>query len=106
MGLEDYDVDARLIHTPGSISVGVQDKTIIAEDLLAGGNIIGGIEKHSRPTIPPFQEDIVESKKSIEKVLALNPDTIHVCHSGPLNVPLVRKMVKEFDWSKSRKHLK
>jgi len=101
--LENFGVDAGIIHTPGhtpgSISVVVQNKTVIAGDLLAGGIIIGGIAKQSKPMLPPFQEDIPETKKSLEKVLALNPETIHVCHGGPLDIRLIEKMLNEYSWN-------
>ncbi len=102
MDLAPFGVDAKVIHTPGhtpgSVSVVVEDNLIIAGDLLAGGVMIGGVAMHSRPILPPFQEDIPATKKSIQKVLDLQPKALHVCHGGPLDVESVHRMIEKHNW--------
>lgn len=107
MDLAQFGVAAKVIytpgHTPGSVSVVVENNIVIAGDLLAGGVIIGGIANHSRPMLPPFQEDIPTTRKSVQKVLDLQPKTIHVCHGGPLHVPSVHRMIKHYNWERKVK---
>lgn len=102
VSLEIYGVRGRIIHTPGhtpgSISIFLDNGELIAGDLLAGGIFVGGLMNHGIPIIPPFHEDIPLTKSSVQKVLNLNPKKIHVCHGGPLNIKKVQNMVDSFEW--------
>ena len=85
LSLASYGIDAYLLHTPGetpgSISVVLNNKTIIA------GDLIGGLFPHSAiPAYAPFSDNIEDVKMSLKKLRALHPTTIYTGHSKPIVV--------------------
>jgi hydroxyacylglutathione hydrolase len=82
--LDDYGVDARIIHTPGhtagSVSVLLDQGDLIAGDMIAGGLL--GLFRY-RPAYPPFHDDPAQALESLQAVLRMGPHTLHVGHGGP-----------------------
>jgi hydroxyacylglutathione hydrolase len=83
--LEAYGIEGYLLHTPGetegSISMILPDGQVIA------GDLIGGILPHTAiPAYSPFSNNRDEVKRSLKKVLDLNPKVIFTGHSRPIDV--------------------
>jgi len=97
--LGSYGIPARVAHTPGhtpgSISVILNDGRVIAGDLLASGIFLGGIAFHNRPKQPPFEEDASEVAGSLEGLLKNNCHQFYLGHGGPLFAPAVRRHVQK-----------
>ncbi len=92
-GSNDYDlrqwgVAGKLIHTPGhtpgSLSVLLDDGNAVIMDLASSGILLGGILFRSRLKHPPFHDDKLLLKASIEKVLQHNGHTFYLGHGGPI----------------------
>ena len=87
--LLEWGVRGKLIHTPGhtpgSLSVILDDGNALIIDLVASGIFLGGILFYSRIKHPPFHDDLKVVKQSIEKVLLENVDTFYLGHGGPVS---------------------
>jgi hydroxyacylglutathione hydrolase len=83
--LDDFGVDARIIptpgHTPGSVSVLLDQGDLIAGDMVSGGLL--GLFRN-RPAHPPFHDDPVQALASLQTALQLQPHTLHLGHGGPM----------------------
>jgi glyoxylase-like metal-dependent hydrolase (beta-lactamase superfamily II) len=83
--LDDHGVDARIIstpgHTPGSVSVLLDQGDLIAGDMLTGGFL--GLLQY-RPSNPPFHDDPELALDSLQAALNLGPHTLHIGHGGPM----------------------
>ncbi|PND59139.1 MBL fold metallo-hydrolase [Mycobacterium sp. ENV421] len=83
--LERHGVDARIIHTPGhtpgSVSVLLDQGDLIAGDMLTGGFL--GLLQY-RPSNPPFHDDPEQALDSLQAALNLGPHTLHIGHGGPM----------------------
>ncbi|MEE6163379.1 MULTISPECIES: MBL fold metallo-hydrolase [unclassified Mycolicibacterium] len=83
--LDDHGVDARIIHTPGhtpgSVSVLLDQGDLIAGDMLTGGFL--GLLQY-RPSNPPFHDDPDQALDSLQTALNLRPHTLHIGHGGPM----------------------
>ncbi|CAN5789424.1 MBL fold metallo-hydrolase [soil metagenome] len=82
-------------HTPGSISV-LLDEATVAGDLLAGGFLRGG-----SPREPYFADDRQQLRSSIERLLQRSEATLYVGHRGPLKAGAVARRF-EIGVSRSR----
>ena len=80
-------------HTPGSISVLIDDVQVIAGDLAASGIFLGGIALKNRPKQPPFEEDPQQVAKSLAALLSLGCTRFYLGHGGPLGADKIRKHV-------------
>jgi hydroxyacylglutathione hydrolase len=89
LDLAQFGVAGRTLHTPGhtpgSISV-LLDEATVAGDLLAGGFLRGG-----SPREPYFADDKQQLQASIGRVLELSRATIYVGHRGPLEAGAVAR---------------
>ncbi len=83
--LEDHGLDGRIIptpgHTPGSVSVLLDQGDLIAGDMLSGGFL--GVLRY-RPSNPPFHDDPAQALTSLQAVLRMNLHTLHIGHGGPM----------------------
>ncbi|MDJ0754417.1 MAG: MBL fold metallo-hydrolase [Ardenticatenaceae bacterium] len=70
-------------HTPGSISILLDDGQAIIGDLLMGG-FLGGTFAAARPRIHYFAENLSAVFQSLQKILATGAHTFYVGHGGPL----------------------
>jgi hydroxyacylglutathione hydrolase len=89
MNLEDRGFPLKIIHTPGhtpgSVSVLMENNRVIAGDLAASGVLLGGIALRNRPKQPPFEEDAEAVATSLELLLQRGCQTFYLGHGGPLN---------------------
>ena len=81
-------------HTPGSLSVLLEDGVAFAGDLAASGILLGGLMFRKQPKRPPFEETPHEAATSLELLLAKGATTFYVGHGGPLNMDIVRRHIK------------
>jgi len=90
--LYDHGVDARIIptpgHTPGSVSVLLDQGDLIAGDMLTGGFL--GVLRY-RPSHPPFHDDAAQAMDSLQAALKLGPHTLHIGHGGPMSADSVQR---------------
>lgn len=93
--LTPYGLPGRTVftpgHTPGSISVLLDDGTVFAADLLASGILLGGLILRNRAKRPPFEENPAQVAAALENLLALGGKTFHLGHGGPLDAPRVAR---------------
>jgi len=86
--LSEWGINGKIIHTPGhtpgSLSVILDDGNAIIMDLASSGILLGGIAFNSRMKHPPFHDDFQQVKQSIEKVLLEKTDRFYLGHGGPV----------------------
>ena len=92
--LKDFGVNGTIIHTPGhtagSVSVILSDRTVIIGDLL-----MGGILRKRTPHLPLFAHNLTQLRGSIEKIIQLSPNVIHVSHGGPFSKKAVARFLRK-----------
>lgn len=95
--LSEYGFPARVLftpgHTPGSLSVLLDDGRVVAGDLAASGILLGGIAFRNRPKSPPFEENTAAVATSLQHLLALGGNTFLLGHGGPLQAEAIRKHI-------------
>lgn len=93
-GSEEYDLSAYGIkgkiihtpgHTPGSLSVVLEDGNAIIMDLASSGILLGGIAFNSRMKHPPFHDNLEQVKNSINHILSLNTHLFYLGHGNPVS---------------------
>lgn len=88
LDLTEYGFPARVFftpgHTPGSVSVLLEDGVVVAGDLAASGILLGGIAFRSRPMRPPFEEEPEVVAASLARLLSLGCTSFLLGHGGPL----------------------
>jgi hydroxyacylglutathione hydrolase len=93
ISLKEFGVDGKIIftpgHTPGSISVLLNDGQAIVGDLLGGGSL-GGNLFPSRPRSHYYADDLEQVRDSLKKIMALKPKKLYVGHGGPLEAGMVK----------------
>jgi hydroxyacylglutathione hydrolase len=86
--LENYGIKGKVIHTPGhtpgSLSIVLEDGNAIIMDLASSGIFLGGIACNSRMKHPPFHDNLEQVKSSINKVLSLNTNQFYLGHGNPV----------------------
>lgn len=87
--LSPLGIEGRIIHTPGhtpgSLSVILNDGHAIIMDLTSSGIFLGGIAFRSRMKHPPFHDDLATVKESLNKILSLNTDIFYLGHGYPVS---------------------
>lgn len=90
--LEEWGVPGTVIptpgHTPGSLSVILENG-----DAFVGDLIRGGFFRHAKPVFPVFGEDLSEVKASVSRVLEHRPELIFPSHGGPFPAEAVRRLL-------------
>lgn len=86
--LNKWGVKGKVIHTPGhtpgSLSVLLDNGQGILVDMLATGILLGGVILNSRVKHPPFHDSMPDLKKSFDKVLAEKTETFYISHGKPV----------------------
>ena len=94
MRLDEYGVAATVQHTPGhtpgSVSLLLDNGDAIVGDVWMGG-FMGGSLLAERPNYHYFAEDRGQLENSMGKLLAEKPRTFYVGHGGPLGADRVRR---------------
>ena len=97
--LHEWGISGKVIHTPGhtpgSLSVILENGEAIIMDMLASGILLGGIMFKSRVKHPPFHDDLNELKKSFDKVLNEKGDLYYLGHGGPVDRAQIIKYYEE-----------
>ncbi|MCB0187293.1 MAG: MBL fold metallo-hydrolase [Caldilineaceae bacterium] len=100
MRLDAYGVQGTVLHTPGhtpgSVSVLLDDGQAIVGDLLMGG-YMGGILWPTKPNPHYFTADLAQNRASLQRILKLATHTLYVGHGGPLATDRVRSALTIFD---------
>jgi hydroxyacylglutathione hydrolase len=90
LSLEPYGLPGRVLstpgHTPGSVSIVLADRQVLAGDLIMGGMLLG----RRTPGYPFAVDDLAQTRASIERLLALAPQRIWASHGGPFEPAAVR----------------
>lgn len=93
-GNDEYDlspwgINGKVIHTPGhtpgSLSIVLNDGHAIIMDLASSGIFLGGIAFNSRMKHPPFHDNLEQVKNSINKILSLDTEVFYLGHGNPVS---------------------
>ncbi|MCR9252153.1 MAG: MBL fold metallo-hydrolase [bacterium] len=104
-GDEEYDlkqwgIDGKIIHTPGhtpgSLSIVLENEEVIIMDMMASGIMLGGIMFHNRVKHPPFHDDLSQLKLSFERVLKEKGDRYYLGHGKAVDRSQVMKYYKKY----------
>jgi glyoxylase-like metal-dependent hydrolase (beta-lactamase superfamily II) len=76
-------------HTPGSVTVFLDNGEAIIGDLLRGS-----VSSPTTPRYPFVAEDLVEVRRSIGRLLDRKPARIWTSHGGPLTADAVREFLR------------
>lgn len=98
LDLKQYGIQGRVLatpgHTPGSISVALENRTAFVGDLLASGILLGGIAFKNSPARPPFEEAPREVARQLELLVQAGNERFFLGHGGPLGADQVRLHVE------------
>ena len=82
--LREWGISGKIIstpgHTPGSLSIVLENNESIIMDLASSGILLGGIAFKSRMKHPPFHDDLLMVKDSINKILKTNAQKFYLGH--------------------------
>ncbi len=99
--LNDFGIDGKIIHTPGhtpgSLSVILENGEAIIMDMLSTGIFLGGILLNSRVKHPAFHDNFNALKQSFDSVLKEKSDIFYLGHGGPVNRKQVKKYLKKVE---------
>jgi glyoxylase-like metal-dependent hydrolase (beta-lactamase superfamily II) len=98
--LSIYGIRGKIIHTPGhtpgSLSVVLDNGEAIIMDLASSGILLGGIAFNSRMKHPPFHDNLDQVRNSIDHVLSLNTETFYLGHGNPVSKRSLLRYVEFF----------
>lgn len=98
LDLTEYGFPARVLytpgHTPGSVSVVLEDGNVIAGDLVASGILLGGIAFRSRSMQPPFEEETEVVAESLARLLSRGCARFFLGHGGPLPASSIQSHIE------------
>jgi len=87
--LQPWGIEGKVIHTPGhtpgSVSVVLENGEVIVTDMVASGIGLGGVMFNSRVKHPAFHDDLIQLESSFEKIFAEPGDIYYLGHGGPLD---------------------
>ncbi|WP_169449625.1 MBL fold metallo-hydrolase [Maritalea myrionectae] len=97
LDLRPYGLEGRVVftpgHTPGSISVLMDDGHAFVSDLIASGFALGGLLPVDRPRRPPFEEEPLEVALALEQLLAKGSTDFHLGHGFRLSTKAVERHI-------------
>ncbi len=79
-----------------SISIILEHGEAIIMDMMASGILLGGVWLHSRVKHPPFHDNLIELKRSFDRVLSLKGTMYYLGHGGPVNRSQVIKYYDKY----------
>ena len=97
--LDSYGVPGGVVlhtpgHTAGSVSALLPGGDVLANDLAIGGILfLGGIARLGHARKPPFEDDPILVRKSLELLLERGAKRFYVGHGGPLKASAVRRYI-------------
>lgn len=98
--LKPWGINGKVIHTPGhtpgSLSIVLENGEIIIMDMMASGILLGGVLWHQRIKHPPFHDDLKTLKTSFERILTEPGLRYYLGHGGPLNRSQVKAYYDNF----------
>lgn len=98
LDLSKYGVNGKVIetpgHSPGSVSVLLDNGEAVVGDLFGGGRLMGFLQP-ARPRHHPWHFSAEQTRRSIKEVLKHEPARIHVGHGGPLDGPKAARYFKD-----------
>jgi hydroxyacylglutathione hydrolase len=71
-------------HTPGSLSVLLDDGVALAGDMIASGILLGGIARSHVAKSPPFEERPRQVAGELEEMVLAGAKNFYIGHGGPL----------------------
>jgi glyoxylase-like metal-dependent hydrolase (beta-lactamase superfamily II) len=83
-------------HTPGSISIILDNGESIIMDMMASGILLGGVMFYNRVKHPPFHDDKVTLRKSFEKLLLEKGERYYLGHGGPVTRQQVERYITKY----------
>ena len=87
--LSIYGINGKIIHTPGhtpgSLSIVLENGEAIIMDLTSSGILLGGIVFNSRMKHPPFHDNLEQVENSINHLLSLNIEKFYLGHGNPVS---------------------
>lgn len=88
--LKEWGANGKIIHTPGhtpgSLSIILENGEAVIMDMMASGILLGGVMFHKRIKHPPFHDNLAELKKSFEKIISIKKvQKFYLGHGGPVN---------------------
>jgi glyoxylase-like metal-dependent hydrolase (beta-lactamase superfamily II) len=93
MSLAEFGINGKIIETPGhtggSISVRLEDGSMIVGDAMSGSMIGKG-----KAGLPMFAEDIEKTRDSIRMIINLSPATVYTGHGGPFRFDDIRGILQ------------
>lgn len=92
--LDEFGIPGEVVptpgHTPGSVSVVLDDGRALIGDLLMGGML-----SPQRPTWPFFVWDASALRASVARLIELGVRTFYPVHGGPFEAPAVQKWLAQ-----------
>lgn len=109
LSLEPYGLPGGVVlhtpgHTPGSVSALLPAGDVLAGDLVVGGILLFGIARLHHARKPPFEDDPVEVRRSLLRLLDQGASRFHVGHGGPLTSAEVREYIAREPRLRVRSH--
>lgn len=87
--LIEWGVKGKIIHTPGhtpgSLSIVLDNGNAIIMDLASSGIFLGGIALNSRMKHPPFHDNLKQVRSSINHILSMNTQKFYLGHGNPVS---------------------
>ncbi len=98
--LSIYGINGKVIHTPGhtpgSLSIVLENGDAIIMDLASSGILLGGIAFNSRMKHPPFHDNLEQVKNSLDTILSLNTERFYLGHGNSVSKKSIISYIDKF----------